>query len=121
MRNYLILLPLLFVLMTGCASLEQNAYRTVGSVTITVEAARAAFIDYVNTGKSNAEEQAGVRALYERYQASMRVMKSAVMKYRETGNEGTLQGAMRGASDSASAFISAVNQFTKPNMPPVNK
>lgn len=108
-----LLLPLLFLLMTGCASLEQNAYRTVGSVTITVDAAMQAFGAHVRSGASNAEEQAAVRALYERYQASMKVAKAAVMAYRETRNEGTLRGGLQAASDSASAVVSAVNLFSK--------
>lgn len=110
-RNIIFVLVLL--LFVGCQSLEQNAYRTVGSVTITVDAAMQVFGAHVRSGKSNAEEQAAVRALYAQYQASMLVAKAAVMKYRETRNEGTLQGGLQAASDSASAVVSAVNLFAK--------
>jgi hypothetical protein len=85
-----LLLACLFVL-AGCASLETNAYRTIGSTAVTVDAAMRGWGDYVRAGKATPANQVAVKGAYLRYQTAMTVAQQAVIVYKANGDKVTFQ------------------------------
>ena len=66
----------------GCASLETNAYKTIGSTAVAVDASMNAWGDYVRAGKSTVAQEQQVRAAYAKYQQSMKTTQKLVTAYR---------------------------------------
>jgi len=65
-----------FMMMAGCKTPEQAAYRATGAVVISVDAAMKGWGDYVRAGMATVQDQAKVRAAYEKYQAAVRSAKA---------------------------------------------
>lgn len=97
----------------GCANVEKNAYLTVGTTSVAVEAARAAYIDYANTGRVPAKQFAEVKALYEKYQAAMEKAQAMLAAYQANPEPGAdnLMAALQPASAAASALIELVRSY----------
>ena len=68
------LLAALLVLAAGCATPEQTAYKSIGTVAHAVDIAMMTYGDFYRAGLINAEEAAAVKAAYEHYQGAMRVV-----------------------------------------------
>lgn len=66
----------------GCANLETNAYKTIGATATLVDATMNGWGDYVRAGKASPQDETTVKAIYLKYQQSMRVAQAAVMSYR---------------------------------------
>jgi len=66
-------------LLMGCKSVEQGAFRTVGTTTTLVDAAMHGWGDYVRAGRASDADQAAVRGAYEQYQGAMRVARAVVV------------------------------------------
>lgn len=64
----LALVALLTLGLLGCASFQTNAGKTLATITQTVDAAMKGWAVYVSLGKSNPQQQAQVKAAYEKYQ-----------------------------------------------------
>lgn len=104
----------------GCETnnLEQTAYKTVGAVTITVDASMNAFGDYVRAGQATAEQQATVKTTYERYQQIMKSTHRAVIAYKVAPEDATqLDAALRAFEIAGGELISLIRQFTTPVSP----
>lgn len=65
--------------MGGCQNPERTAYQTTGVVVFSVDAAMNGWGDYVRAGKASAEDEAKVKAAYEKYQAIVRTQRSVVL------------------------------------------
>ena len=72
------------VVLTGCKTAEQTAYRGFGVTRTLVDTAMTAWGDYVRSGKATGADQVKVRALYEKYQAAMRVCRATVITLKTT-------------------------------------
>lgn len=80
MKKYLSIL--FAVLLAGCATTEQSAYRTIGTITIAVDGAMNGWGDYVRSGQASATQEASVRSAYGQYQNAMRSLKVMVMTWK---------------------------------------
>jgi hypothetical protein len=101
----------------ACASAEKNAYRTVGSLSIGVDFAMNAWGEWVRAQNPPAATEARVKDAYEKYQAGMRTLKTAVLTYKaakEAGaplDPGVLEAALQGATEFAYQLVSLINSF----------
>ncbi len=112
------MLTLAVTLLFGCASTERAAYKSIGTVAISVDAGMKAWAQYVVDGKSTAEQEVKVKAGYVKYQAAMRVAEAAIRAYKADPNTRTfMETAVDVASASASELIELVHLF----MPPPTK
>lgn len=83
------LVPLIaLMIFTGCATLETNAYRIIGSAAVLVDGAMNGWGDYVRAGKASATEETQVKATYEKYQVAMRAARAVVGQYRAGASDG---------------------------------
>lgn len=110
-RNLMVLLAILTL--SACANLEKNAYLTIGTTSVTVEAARSAFIDYANTGRVKQEAFDRVKAAYEKYQAAMAAAQKMVAAYKANPTPGpeNLTAALQPASEAADALLALVQSY----------
>lgn len=108
-----IILAAMFLI--ACASLERNAYRTIGSLAVTVDAAMSAWGQYVRDGKSTVQQQAEVKQRYEEYQASMRILQGAVSAYRLKPDDTALNKALNVASATATDLTVFIYSFVQPS------
>ena len=67
----------LLVIFAGCKTPEQGAYRTLGTLATAVDVSMSVYGDAYRSGLITPEEQLQVRAAYERYQTSMRIVRAA--------------------------------------------
>lgn len=98
-------------LLVACASLETNAYRVVGSTAVSVDLAMQGWGDWVRQGKATPEDEARVRAVYEKYQASMRAANRAVLAYHNNKNKAELERALDTATVGASNVAHTARQI----------
>ena len=89
MKKLLLLVTL--VCLMGCANLEQNAYRTIGTTAVLVDGAMNGWGDYVRNVKADgsvdasadlAKQELFVREAYSRYQKAMAAAAEVVRKYK---------------------------------------
>lgn len=85
----------------GCANPERTAYVSTGVVTITVDGAMNGWGDYVRAGKATPEDEAKVKAAYQKYQASIRALKAAVLSSVNAPNEQEILMTALNAIDAA--------------------
>jgi hypothetical protein len=104
------------LVLSGCATVETTAYRTLGSTSSLVDNAMKAWGDYVRAGLATPTDQQTCRGLYIRYQAGMKVAKTAVLSYKAglEKDDTTLNTALSTATASASDLIAFVRYFTQP-------
>lgn len=115
----------LFLFASGCASFETGAYRTISSITTTVEAARKGWVDYVTTQRvvlsarpleaNKLEVQVGqVGDAYAKYQTSMRAAKAAVLAYKAAPvDQKPVETALNAVSAAGAEVVKLVNQFSQ--------
>lgn len=65
--------------LSGCASYEQAAYRSVGVTDITVHNAMLGWGKYVQSGRATAQEIVAVQKHYEKYQSAMAAAETAAL------------------------------------------
>lgn len=106
---------LLLAICIGCATPEQAAYRTIGVITSGVDGAMNGWGDYVRSGSATPEEQARVRAAYERYQATMRLARIAITTQKsQPAGATTLDSALSTAQAASGQLIIVIQQFLQP-------
>lgn len=107
---------LAIIVLSSCANIEKNAYTVIGTTSVGVETARAAFIDYANTGRVKQEQFDRVKAAYEKYQSAMATTQVMVAAYKADPSPGAdnLQAALRPATEAASALIELVQSYLDP-------
>lgn len=98
---------------TACQNLEKNAYRTIGTTAVLVDGAMNGWGDYVRAGKASAEDEAAVKATYQKYQRSMATLRSAVVAYK-TAPEGqaALETALQAVSAASGELILLIEQLS---------
>src|SRR5512138_380712 len=116
----------LVIFLIGCATFETGAFRTINSITVTVEAARKGWVDYVTTQRvvlentpleaMKLERQVGqVGTAYTQYQTSMRAAKAAVLTYKAAPtNQAPVEVALTAVSAASADLIKLINQFKQP-------
>ncbi len=67
----------LSLMLGGCVTYKQNAGKLLASTALTVDAAMRSWATVVKMGKATDEQQAKVRAAYEKYQMAMTVADAA--------------------------------------------
>ena len=72
---------------SGCGTTpKQRTYTSIGITITSVETAMKLWNNWVGLGKATIEDEIKVRGLYEKYQASMRLLKLVVISQQnETG------------------------------------
>lgn len=109
-----LLLALAMVALAGCKTPEQGAYRTIGTISVSVDAAMNGWGDYVRAGKATDTEQASVRAGYEKYQTTMRATKLVVASYQaQPDGAKRLDTALAAIEASGAEIITLIQQFTQ--------
>ena len=71
-------IALVLLALSACTSVERTAYRVYGSTAIAVDAAMNNWGLWVKNGKASVADEARVKAVYEKYQASQRVVQDLV-------------------------------------------
>ena len=66
------------LIVAGCKSPDQAAYRTIGTIAQAVDVGMKTYGDAYRAGLINSDEQARVKAAYEHYQQAMRIARAAV-------------------------------------------
>ena len=118
------ILPLIFCLLlpagaiTACKSPEQTAYRIVGSTVTLVDTSMNIWGDYVRAGKATNAQQAQVRAIYEKYQAAMRVVKDAVLslKTTSTADQAVWLNVTSAMDATANDLVILINKLTQKDL-----
>ena len=120
MNRYIAVLCVVFAFAIGCATLEQSAYRSIGSVAVTVDAAMNSWGDWVRAGQSAPEQEATVRVAYARYQSAMRTANSALTAYRISAgqNKTELNIALDVLDGSAADLMQLIRSFQKKAVTP---
>ena len=115
MRKYFAVLSVVFAFAIGCATLEQSAFRSIGSVSVTVDAAMSGWGDWVRDGQATPQQEDMVRVLYGKYQASMRTANSALTAYRISAgqNKAELNIALDVLDGSAADLMQLIRSFQK--------
>jgi len=94
MKNQIQLLVLMAFAATGCITLENNAFKVVGTTAHVVDAAMNGWGDYVRAGKATPADQATVKAAYEKYQQAMQTTHVAISAYQVSKDKTALNAAL---------------------------
>lgn len=100
--------------LSSCASLEQNAYRTIGAWAITVDGAMNVWGDYVRSGMAKPDDEAYVKRGYETYQAAMHVARDAITAYKTHADDAALNSALDNVNYSVIALTEEIRHFLPP-------
>lgn len=92
-------------LCVACASAEKNAYIVVGTAVTTVDLAMEGYGEAYRAHKTTPEFDAKVRAAYEKYQASLTVLRGAITAYKASRDEASLQAAIKAVQDAVAAIV----------------
>ena len=82
----LAILALLFT-STGCVTFRDRSGKTLASIVHTVEAGMKAWATFVAIGGATPQQEASVKALYEKYQACERMAESAYVSAALNGDK----------------------------------
>lgn len=106
----------------GCANLEQSAYRTIGTTTATVKAAKGGWVDYVTqerlvrVGDSRYDLEKQVEQVgkaYAQYQAAMRILRAAVIEYKtKPETQPALETALKAVENASADLVALIRSFT---------
>lgn len=113
--RYLLLLCLLIPLLSspGCAttSRETVAYRTIGSIGSTADAAIGAYSDYIQKHSVPRSQIDHVRALVKTYLDAVEAVKTAQKVYQATKDSSSLDGAMNAVSAASAEVVQFINDI----------
>jgi hypothetical protein len=103
------------ILVAGCKSPEQGAYRTIGTVAQTVDVSMKTYGDAYRAGLVTADEQAKVKAAYEHYQQTMRIARAAVVTAKAApAEQAAFYTAMQTVEAASADLITLINLTKKP-------
>lgn len=105
----------LYLFLCACASLEQNAYRTIGAWAITVDAAMNTWGDYVRSGKAKSDDEAYVKRGYDTYQSAMHVARDAITAYKTHPDDTALNIALDTLNYSVVSLTELIRHFLPPD------
>jgi Mrp family chromosome partitioning ATPase len=105
---------LVLAAMLGCATPEQGAYRVIGTITYSVDGAMNGWGDYVRAGLATADDQAKVKAAYERYQSAMRLARVTVATVKsQPEGTATMDAALAAAEAASGQLIGIIQSLLK--------
>ena len=79
MKNIQIcLLAIGLMLLAACSSIERTTYRVYGTTAITAEISMRAWNEWVKAGKATIADEYKVKAAYDKYQASQRIVQDLI-------------------------------------------
>lgn len=106
---------LLLAALLGCATPEQGAYRVIGSIVVTVDGTMNGWGDYVRAGLSTPDEEAQVKAAYERYQATMRLARVTIATANaQPDGSSKIDTALATIQASSGQLIAIIQQLLQP-------
>lgn len=114
-KFYYLVLFLLVLAVSGCATAEKNAYRTLATTSTLVDKAMTTWADYVVKGLANEQDELKVRKAYATYQKAMVASKLAVYSYRSSKKENAdeVTATAKAVSDSALEIIKVIQEIVK--------
>lgn len=113
----LLLLMAVLAVSYGCANPELAAYRTTGTVVVTVNDAMNAFADAWVAGMVTQQQKAQVDAAYDKYYAAIQVQRVAVAAFKANqaqGGTNTLNIAVASLASAEGNILSLIYQFLPP-------
>lgn len=100
------------VTFNGCGTPVQTAYKTEGTIVVTVDGAMSAWQDYVVAGHATRAQDEAVRSAYGKYQAAMTLALNATAAASGTGtNPADMQTKIKNVSAFAADFVALVSKF----------
>lgn len=91
---------------------EKTAFRTVGTLTTTVDAAMKAYGDEVKLGHISADTQNTVKSAYDKYYAAIQVAQSVTLSYKAgDATQSAVKQALDAATAAATPLIAMVKTF----------
>lgn len=114
MKAILFITFLVTSLLCGCQTPERTAYRTLGSIAITVDTAVQSYYHYRDATPAhyNADLDAKIKEGYLHYQAAMKVAQKAQESFK-TGilTEDVWEASLNAVSASAADIVSLIRSF----------
>ncbi len=104
-------LPLIAILLLGCASFNNTAGKLLVSAAMTVDASMKGWASYVVAGGSTPEQENEVKTLYKKYQAAMSVAQTAYVAAASGGDKTVWNNASAALTASSGALSSLVQTF----------
>lgn len=101
------------VLSFACASVQSSAYKSLGTVVITVDGAMKAYGDLVKAGQVPADKQRKVAAVYEQYQAAVKKVADAYGRWLIAGKPTDLWAIVEAEAGAALPFAVSVQDALK--------
>lgn len=99
----------------GCVSVENGAYKVIGSISVMVDNAMKGWAGYVVAGHATDLQQIQVRAVYTKYQAAMAAAEKAVWAYREgKGTKSDLESTLTVLQSVGNSLADNINLILKP-------
>lgn len=106
---------ILLAALLGCATPEQGAYRTIGTITVSVDTSMNVWGDAVRAGRTSPDDQARVRAAYEHYQSAMRLARVTVITTTSQPEGATkLETTLATAEAASGQLISLIQTLLQP-------
>lgn len=111
-----VLLPI--AALSGCSTPERTAYRSLGTIAVTVDGAMNGWGEYVRAGRATGADQAKVRSAYERYQSAMRIAEQAQLAAAAApDNQSSYVTAVSAVSAAADEIVALIHSFIPPPKP----
>ena len=103
-------------LLVGCASPEQGAYRSIGTIATLVDGSMSGWGDYVRAGLASTQDEILVRGMYNEYQEAMSIAKGAVNAYISDpeGKKDNLDRALTVVESVAGKLTGMIARLTAP-------
>lgn len=99
---------------TGCVTPEKTAYRSLATISVTVDTSMKVWGTWVAQGKATPADEAVVRKSYSIYQSSMKVAQAAVVSINSSpSGQSNLNVALNAVADSASTLVQLVQTITQ--------
>jgi len=102
----------------GCSTTQTPqtiAYKTIASITTTVDTARQAWNSYATTGAATQSQIASVAKAYTTYQLSVMVAQAAENSFATNNDTNALNQTVMAVSQSSSALLGLINSFSTTN------
>lgn len=101
----------IIALLTGCKNPEVGAYKTLGSIAITVNASKKAFEDYRSKHPVSADVEATAKRTYQSYQRLMAVAEVAQKQFSSGGDKTVWENAFASVVASGNDFLALVRIY----------
>lgn len=118
MQKILIITFAVMVLLCGCKSgPEVVAYKTIGTIALSVNGAKHAYETYRAAGKVTVEQDLQVRSLYLKYQGAMKVAEDLQKSVKTNGDKALYDQIVASVNAVSSDFMAAVALYVPSSKP----